>query len=386
MTVQDALSIDIQGPRLIDWFSQEAVTVWDEAGFDAGSGHGFERLLSVVHADTVGTVRTRTQARLMFVFCVAHHLYWPVDGARRVAELAAFVDGHCRAAGDAGYIRSLSADLSARDIGIDLYDQACFLLADAWRYRAFGDESCIDDARRTADMLDERFAHPSGGWLEGDYEHEYRRQNPHMHMFEAFLALFSATGDEAWLGRAGRMREVFVERFFDAGSGMLLEYFDESLQPARGERGRTTEPGHMMEWVWLLRWYERVSETSATPHADALFASALEHGQSDSGLLYDAVSADGRVLAETKRLWPMTELIKASLTQARAGQVEQEQTAARAIADFFTYFVDRSVDAVYWDQLDENDDVIATSAAASSMYHLAAAVIEVHDYLARSDL
>lgn len=381
----DTAGIETQGRRLLDWFSNEAVGAWHRSGFDPVWGRGAERLSSDGRAELASTIRTRTQARLIFVFCVAHHLRWPVDAAARVAGLCDFVDEYCRADDGRGYVRSLSADLSERDSGIDLYDQACFLLADAWRYRAFGDESSIDDAWRTAGMLDERFAHASGGWLEGDYEYEHRRQNPHMHMFEAFLALFSATGDEAWLEKAGRVHELFVERFFDADSGVLLEYFDESLHPAPGETGRTAEPGHMMEWVWLLRWYERESGTPAAPHANALFANALDHGRSDSGLLYDAVSADGRVLAGTRRLWPMTELVKASLMQARAGQLEHEQTAASAIAAFCTQFVDRSGGAIYCDQLDENDDVIAASAAASSMYHLAAAVIELNYYLTADD-
>ena len=293
----------------------------------------------------------------------------------------AFVDQHCRQARSDGYIRSLSADLSVRDTDHDLYDHACFLLADAWRFRAFGDAEAIDSAVGTMRLLDDRFTHPAGGWLEGDYAHDYRRQNPHMHLFEAFLALSEATDDDFWLARADEVYALFVEHFFEPNVGVVLEYFDDGLAPAPGEAGDTVEPGHMLEWVWLLRCYERQSGTVTGKYADPLFGNSLEIGRSESGLLFDAIGTDGSVRVPMKRLWAMPELIKAGLVQARAGHPDGEQVAARAIADFFANYVDKSPDVPYCDRLDADDKVLDEPAAASSMYHLTSAAIEIVDYL-----
>ena len=133
----------------------------------------------------------------------------------------------------------------------------------------------------------------------------------------------------------------------------------------------------MMEWVWLLRWYERVRETPTTPYADILFENVLAYGKSASGLLFHRIDTDGRVQADSKRLWPMSELIKAALSQARAGNADGERIAAEAIGTFFTRFVPGTSKSPYVDQLDSRDRVADGRAAASSMYHLVSAALEV---------
>ncbi|MCG8370465.1 MAG: AGE family epimerase/isomerase, partial [Proteobacteria bacterium] len=163
----------------------------------------------------------------------------------------------------------------------------------------------------------------------------------------------------------------------DRRSGFLLEFFDDDLQPACGEAGRLAEPGHMMEWVWLLRWYERVSGTSTTAYANRLFENALACGRAATGLLFDVVDTDGEVLTATTRLWPMPELIKAALSQARAGDADGESIAAEAIAAFFARFVPDASTTPYVDRLDGQGRVIDDRAAASSMYHLTTAALEI---------
>ncbi|MCG8369814.1 MAG: AGE family epimerase/isomerase, partial [Proteobacteria bacterium] len=253
--------IESQGRRLVDWLSRDALPAWLRTGFDEVEGYCVERLPGGGSPDTGAAIRTRTQARQLFVLSVAHSLAWAPEAERRADALSAFIDRHCRQESGPGYVRSVSATLTARDSSRDLYDHACFLLASAWHYRAFGDASSVENAHSIIRCLDDELAHPAGGWAEGDYDYANRRQNPHMHMFEALLALHDATGDDVWLDKAGSVYALFADRFFDRRSGFLLEFFDDDLQPACGEAGRLAEPGHMMEWVWLLRWYERVSGT-----------------------------------------------------------------------------------------------------------------------------
>ena len=342
---------------------------------------GLEVWTSFDEATSGAAIRTRTQARITYVYCIAHHLNWSTDARARVDALQEFVDANCRQNDGAGYVRTLSTSLAGRDTTRDLYDHACFLLADAWKHRAFGDEAALHNAHDIVDMLDARLGHRNGGWQEGDYDYEHRRQNPHMHLFEAFLALADATGDDYWLLRARQVYALFTKHFFAADSGVLLEFFDETWQPAPGDAGHFAEPGHMMEWVWLLRWYEYLSGEATGTYADTLFANALGTGQSKNGLLFDQIRSDHTVTTKTKRLWPMTELIKAGVVQAAAGDANGESVAAKAIDALMTHFVENTITVPYCDQLDENDAIVGSSAAASSMYHLCAAAYELQKYL-----
>ena len=99
-----------------------------------------------------------------------------------------------------------------------------------------------------------------------------RRQNPHMHLLEALLAL-------GWRAEADALVRLFHERFYDEKSGSLAELFDERWQPLATPEGRIVEPGHNFEWVWLLHG------RSAAP---GLFDFAYRHG----------VDADGGGLTE----------------------------------------------------------------------------------------
>ena len=369
------------GNRFLNWLSSEVLPAWKRIGFHSEKGYSFERLRSYDDATSGDTIRTRTQARQIYVFCVAKYFGWIDDADEQPGALQDFVDEYCRQDDGIGFIRSLSADLSERDRHHDLYDHACFLLAAAWKFRVFRSEGALQDARRIIAMLDDCFRHPGGGWREGDYSYEFRRQNPHLHLFEALLALSESTDEPCWLRRAGEIYWLFEERFYSPDSGLLLEYFNDDLQPANGAEGQVAEPGHMMEWVWLLRWYETLSGTATGNYADTLFTNALSIGRSRSGLLFDQIHMNGTVSCTRKRLWPMTEFIKAAIMQARSGMKDAGATAAAAIESLLTHFVDKAIGVPYCDQLDDQDFVIANFAAASSMYHLTATAYEIDAFM-----
>ena len=65
-----------------------------------------------------------------------------------------------------------------------------------------------------------------------------RRQNPHMHLLEALLALHVATGEKNWLRRAGALVDLFKRRFVDPQTGALIEFFGEDW--SAGARRRRT--------------------------------------------------------------------------------------------------------------------------------------------------
>src|SRR5919112_1614351 len=97
-------------------------------------------------------------------------------------------------------------------------------------YLVTGDASAIQLADATWEFMQHRLAHPRcGGFFEefvpGRTEVKLpRRQNPHMHLLEALLALHVATGEKNWLRRAGALVDLFKRRFSDPETGALIEF------------------------------------------------------------------------------------------------------------------------------------------------------------------
>ena len=187
-------------------------------------------------------------------------------------------------------------------------------------------------AARTMAFLDRRLVDPHGrgGAWGGYHEHTTeglmtiplpRRQNPHMHLVEALLALHATTGDRAWLDRARPVVDLVLDGMIDPETGQLVEFFEADWRPAPGDAGRVREPGHHYEWVWLLlAWRAATGDDRVLEPAERLYRFALagtDDGAEGPAAPFDAVDPAGRPTADTKRLWCQTEAIKAF---ARAGR------------------------------------------------------------------
>jgi len=367
--------------RLEHWIRQDALPLWLERGIAPQTRANYERLTPEGVPDLAASTRVRVQARQAFFFAAAYHRGWCPEGKATAKALLEFVHQHAaHPTAGAGYTHLLNPEFVVVDTRQDLYDHAFFLLANAWCYRTFGEQQYLDEANTLVAHLDEKFGSSVGGWIEGDYAYPCRRQNPHMHLFEAFLALHDATGDAKWLARVGELFALFQTRFFDAPLGVLFEFFDDNWVRLPNAKGDTVEPGHMMEWVWLLDWYGRRSGRPVARYIDTLYKRGLAIGMAPSGLLYDAVAADGRIIDPNKRCWGITELIKASLVQIRAGNPDAEAIAIKGVEDLFTYYLCASTPGSYVDQRGPQDEVVVDVAPASTLYHLIVAAMELLDH------
>jgi mannose/cellobiose epimerase-like protein (N-acyl-D-glucosamine 2-epimerase family) len=367
--------------RLEHWIKQEALPLWLARGIEPHHLASYERLTPAGVPDLDSTTRVRVQARQAFFFAAAYHRGWCPEGKTVAKNLLAFVQKSARhLTAGSGYTHLLDKHFVVVDTKQDLYDHAFFLLANAWCYRAFGEDSYLHEADELIAHLDTQFSSSVGGWIEGDYNYACRRQNPHMHLFEAFLALYDATKDAKYLARADELFALFQAHFFDAEHGVLFEFFDDNWARLPNAKGDVVEPGHMMEWVWLLDWYHRRTGRPVAQYTNALYARGLEIGMDKSGLLFDAVSYTGEVIDANKRCWGITELIKASLVQIRAGNADAEAIAIKGVDDLFTYYLCASTSGSYVDQRGANDEVVVDVAPASTLYHLIVAAMELQDH------
>lgn len=202
-----------------------------------------------------------------------------------------------------------------RDERLDFYDQAFMLFALGWWARSGGGAAALALAEETYAALDLILGEADGGgWREDDCAKLPRRQNPHMHLLEAMHALHEAGGGALWLERAKAIVALFLSRFLDADTGTVREFLTADLEPASGEAGRLREPGHAMEWVWLLLHHYRLTgDRSVLGPAHDLYRCACRSGCDASGHLVEITTPEGGLLDGSHLLWPQTEAVKAAL-------------------------------------------------------------------------
>lgn len=368
---------------------KSALKFWAETAKDPRGGYA-EHLHMDGKPDFDHVRRVRVQSRQAYVYAHAGDLGW-FDGAKAASDQAwNFATGAGSAGGqfiptpERGCAHLVEGNGKIHDDMRDTYAQAFILLAGAWRYRAFNDMSSLHIAEATLRFLNKNVKANNGGWLEALPKPTslQRRQNPHMHLFEAFIALHVATENEIYLSLANDMFELFENHFFDPESGVLLEYFNSDWSP-EGDGG-PTEPGHMMEWVWLLHCYSEISGRDMRQYMTTLYDNAIKYGWNDKlGLICDSVNIDGSPHSPTLRTWPQTELLKASIARAEAdGSDEMYQAAAETIDALFRYYLSVPIEGGWADKLSSEGEIISTVMPTSTFYHLFCAAAEA-DKLAR---
>lgn len=106
------------------------------------------------------------------------------------------------------YVHAVDVEGSAQDCRCDLYEQACVILAYSALLELTGEARWSAAAFEAVSHVREGLAHLAGGYCEGAPATCPRPQKPHMHMLEAYLALFEATGNPL-ARRGGRNDRVF---------------------------------------------------------------------------------------------------------------------------------------------------------------------------------
>ena len=287
------------------------------------------------------------------------------------------VRDYYRVDGQDGWLFSINSDGTPADGGRDLYSHAFVLLAIASFVEATGKRKALALADETLAFLDRHMASPHGGFVERlPAVGSERRQNPHMHLFEALLALWECSHDRRYLDGARRLFELFASRFFRSSCGALGEYYTACLTPADGIRGRLVQSGHHYEWAWLLRRFEGATGHDVDHFVEGLYSHADCHGFDEDGLIVDEVLVEGGHHRRSRRIWPLTEAIKANLREAgrgRAGSAAKAATLTTLLRERFLL----SDPAGGWvDRLDGKGRCASEFMPASTLYHLVGALEE----------
>jgi mannose/cellobiose epimerase-like protein (N-acyl-D-glucosamine 2-epimerase family) len=373
--------------RFRRWVVGQALPLWSGTGFDSARGSFVERLAFDGAPLISAPRRAMVQARQIYVFSHAALLgWWPQGGPLALEAARNLINSYHGADGAPGWIFSIHPDGAVCDAKRDFYAHSFALLGLAWAYKLEPEPHFLSAALATLRVLDQYFASPSGGyrsaWPADAGRHE---QNPHMHLFEAMLAWFEATGRDLFLARARELYDIMTGRFFRPERGILAEYFDGSWNPSGGIAGRICEPGHHFEWSWLLRRYAALAGLEDPPVARALKNFGDRHGFDSEGFIIDELLDDGRVHKASRRCWPHTEAVKAEVASFEAGDGDAANRAAHTIGRLLAVFLGRPVAGGWIDRIDARGAPIVDFMPASTLYHISLAAAEADRVWGRQD-
>lgn len=339
------------------WLFETAMPLWRGVGIKP-NGLAVEEMDFTAHPKELNYHRVMVQFRQAFCFAKAAlagncNASVSRDLFLRAAAAAKYLDG--------GWVHKLDSSGGIQDATREVCDQAFGLLAAAWIYRASGDTEVLVAAQHARDFVDDRFA---GGYAEAEPPQLPRCQNTYMHLLEAFLALYEATGDRAYLTRADAILLLLKTKFIDP-DGFLLEYFDTELIPLEGARN-WMEPGHHFEWVWLLHEHARLSDIPVDPIAQRLFDVAVQNGLDAEGFAVEKIGTGHQVVDGKRMLWAQTEMLKAYL-------VRDERTDP-ILANIARFLLPAGI---WYEALDKGGAPLRSRMPASTFYHLTGAFTEL---------
>ncbi|SDM89026.1 AGE family epimerase/isomerase [Actinomyces ruminicola] len=368
--------------RLLDFYQPE---VWAD-------GMGFAYLDDAGHPLRDSGAQLWIGARMTHCFAVAHLLGRP--GAAEFAKKG--VDFYLSGPGrdpeyDGWYATVGGTQPSERK---ELYGQAHIVLAAASAAQAGidGAEALLTQALA---VIDRHYWLEDVGRCVEAFDRSftdldlYRGQNANMHLTEAYLAAFEATGDRTLLLRAGRIAHNTVGAAAEpkAGSWRVCEHFSpdwEPLpdynadQPHHPFRPYGSQPGHWLEWAKLLMQIRGVglSEDWMLPAARNLVDGAMQDGWQPSGGFVYTVDWDGTPVVKERFWWPVAEAIGATrLLSLATGEGRYADLYAQLWAYTQAHLIDPG-NGTWFPEVDEhNRHVVVTWPGRPDLYHAFQATI-----------
>jgi mannose-6-phosphate isomerase len=362
--------------RMID----RCLPLWSGEGWDAASGGFIDRLGEDGRADSMAPKRVFVQARQIYCFAKAAQLDWYPQGREVALKGLEYLLAKAKSPdGRPGYVHTLTPEGAVRDARRDTYDHAFILLALATIHALDRDAQVRAEIDTLLSFIDTGLRSPNGGLHEGLPASLPRRQNPQMHMFESMIAMFDATHENVFQNRAGDFFALFLANLYDRQTQVLGEYFEEDwsrIEPV------SVEPGHLAEWVWLLKGFERITGCPTGRPRGELLQSALRYREAATGLLIDEGDAAGNIRRSTRRLWPQTEIAKAWIAQAEDGEAGAAEEARAALVRLERHYLSHPVAGGWYDQFDSDGKSLVATIPASSFYHVLCAITEAEQVVA----
>lgn len=304
-----------QAEALMDFFQYHAIN--SKGGFhdldDRGAPLAAENAVRGIHAS----------ARMVHCYSIAYLLGRP--GAGDIIDHGmTYLWDHHRDTSNGGYYWSLNDD-GPVDATKQGYGHAFVLLA-ASSAKVAGHPLADRMLADITEVIDTRFWEERHGAIAEEFTSDwsaidggnYRGQNSNMHLTEALMAAFEATGEGHYLDKAESIADLVIRRCAGSVGFRVAEHFDPDWNIDRDYyhqnemfRPAGTTPGHWLEWSRLLLqlWPLGGKKHGWMPEAaKALFVQAMSLGWDKKlgGFVYTLDWGD-RPAKTNKLWWPMCE-------------------------------------------------------------------------------
>jgi mannose-6-phosphate isomerase len=364
--------------RAQKWMFDELLPFWSERGFDRQSGCFHEQFTR--HGEPVEMVRRiMVQARQTAVFARAGRMGWNGPWRELVEKgLEVLLEKAIRP--DGGTRHALSSQGRYEDDRRDLYDSAFVIFALAEASIAMGgSQAALDAADRLISWLRDNWAHPSGGFNEGDISNSTRRhQNPHMHFVEALMSLYEADGKPSRLELAAEIIDLSLGVAAQCPEFAIPEVWSHDGKPMFDDVEAVCEPGHQFEWSYLLHCYGQMTAHDMRDASKKLRVTGEVRGVlPKTGFIHERTTSHGRVLSEASRLWTHCERLRAAVAGFADTGSEEPIRAAEQSFEAMCSFFDPPGRVLPNERKDLYGNLLCENVRASSLYHVVFAVCEL---------
>ncbi|MEC3889162.1 AGE family epimerase/isomerase [Xanthomonas campestris] len=338
-----------------------------------------------------------SSTRFVFNYAMAYREFGNADYLDAVRHGLAYLRNVHRNAATGGYAWTLRDGVVEDDMN-HCYGVAFVLLA-----YSCGLKAGVDEARAWMDetwqLLEKHFWEPGFGLYRDEADAQfnftaYRGQNANMHMCEAMIAAYEASGEQRYLDRALLLADNMTRRQAAKADGLVWEHYDLQWNidwdynrdnPKHLFRPWGFQPGHQTEWAKLLMLLDRYAPADwLLPTAQHLFDVAVERSwDAQHGGLYYGFDPDGKVCDDDKYFWVQAEsLAAAALLAQRSGEARYWQWYDKLWDYSWTHMIDHRYGAWYRildaDNRKYSDE---KSPAGKTDYHTMGACYEVLNVL-----
>jgi mannose/cellobiose epimerase-like protein (N-acyl-D-glucosamine 2-epimerase family) len=328
-----------QANNLFDFF--EAASINSKGGFfeldDEGKPLGGDNAVRQIHVTT----------RMVHCAVIGSLLGRP--GSDEIVEHGMrYVWEHHRDAQHGGYAWGVN-DQGISDGSKQAYGHAFVLLA-ASSAKLVGHPLADQVLADVTQVINAKFWDEEWGAVRDEYNQDwsellpYRGQNANMHMTEALMTAFEATGDRHYLTKAERIAELIIAKNAVPLGHRVAEHFDDKWVLDKNYEGNEmfrpsgVTPGHWLEWSRLLFQLWALGDKRNSWMTDAarnLFQQSIELGwdKVHGGFFY-TLDWDNKPIMREKLWWPVSEAIGAAAVLSQHDREDFFQIWYRKLWDY----------------------------------------------------
>ncbi|HEX2592959.1 MAG TPA: AGE family epimerase/isomerase [Rhizomicrobium sp.] len=358
--------------KLQQWFLQQALPIWtNTTAYDAAEYRFAERLDFRAQPVVPNEFRLMVQARQVATLARAHKAGVWADDGRLLAIYDHMRQRYRRTGGEPGWAFAIGPDHQVTSAQRDLYAHAFILYAIGCLYRAHKEPRLLADADEILGDIETIFARAPGYVSVMPAAGPWREQNPHMHLLEALLELFEASGQDRYLAGAANLFHLFRNQLVRTAPHVVRERYTDDWSATEQGSDSVIEPGHQFEWAWLLSKFQKHTGRDLSVEIAALVDFATRYGMdATTGAVFDSVSAKGTVTKSSTRVWVQTEAVR-MLTEAG-----NHTLAARVAGRLVALHLPDVLRGGWFDRLTPDNGIADDFMPASTLYHLAGAVFD----------